>query len=65
MLVRGEDLDRFARGLCRLLGNGIRKLFSTAASSGVEFPGSSDVASRIDQLIAFQRFPAPLRERPR
>ena len=36
MLVRGEDLDRFARVLCRLLGNGIRELFlNAAASSGV------------------------------
>ena len=33
MLVRGEDLDRFARVLCRLLGNGIRELFLNAAAS--------------------------------
>ena len=62
MLVRGEDLDRFARVLCRLLGNGIRELFlNAAASSGVADFGFFERGFWIDQSIAFQRFPAPLR----
>lgn len=54
MLVRGEDLDRFARVLCRLLGNGIRALFlNAAASSGVADFGFFGRGFWIDQPIAF------------
>ena len=54
MLVRGEDLDRFARVLCRLLGNGIRELFlNAAASSGVADFGFFGRGFWIDQPIAF------------
>ena len=54
MLVRGEDLDRFAWVLCRLLGNGIRELFlNTAASSGVADFGFFGRGFWIDQPIAF------------
>ena len=55
MLVRGEDLDRFARVLCRLLGNGIRELFlNAAASSGVADFGFFGRGFWIDQPIAFK-----------
>ena len=47
MLVRGEDLDRFARVLCRLLGNGIRELFLNAAASRAR-PTAIDAASQLD-----------------
>ena len=54
VLVRGEDLDRFARVLCRLLGNGIRELFlNAAASSGVADFGFFGRGFWIDQPIAF------------
>ena len=49
-----EDLDRFARVLCRLLGNGIRELFlNAAASSGVADFGFFGRGFWIDQPIAF------------
>ena len=66
MLVRGEDLDRFARVLCRLLGNGIRELFlNAAASSGVADFGFFGRGFWIDQPIAFNASQLPLRRRPR
>jgi hypothetical protein len=54
MLVRGEDLDRVARVLCRLLGNAIRELFLNAAASsgGADF-GFFGRGFWIDQPIAF------------
>ena len=61
MLVRGEDLDRFARVLCRLLGNGIRELFLNAAASS---RGRFRVLRTwlLDRPAdRLQRFPAPLR----
>ena len=63
MLFRVEDLDRFARVLYRLLGNGIRELFlHAAASSGVADFGFFGRGFRIDQPIApFNASPAPLR----
>ena len=54
MLVCREDLDRFARVFCRLLGKGIRELFlNAAASSGVADFGFFGRGFWIDQPIAF------------
>ena len=54
MFVCRKDFDRFARVLCRLFGNGIRKLFlNAAASSGVADFGFFGRGFWIDQPIAF------------
>jgi hypothetical protein len=59
MLVRGEDLDRFARVLCRLLGNGIRELFlNAAASSGV----ATHCTKQSRKAIVRQKSPASSRQ---
>src|ERR1700720_800041 len=57
MLVRGENLDRFPRVLCRLLGNGVRELFlNAAASSGVADFGFFGRGFWIDQPMAFNAY---------
>ena len=54
VLVRGEDLDLFARVFRGLLGIGVRELFlNAAASSGVADFGFFGRGAWIDQPIAF------------
>src|SRR5208282_1641755 len=55
VLVRGEDLNRFARMLRSLLCEGVRELFlKAAASSGVAGFGFFGRGVWIDQPIAFR-----------
>jgi hypothetical protein len=54
VLVRGEDLDRFAGVACGLLGNGVREFFlNAAAASGEADFGFFGRGAWIDQPIAF------------
>ena len=66
MLVRGEDLDRFARVLCRLLGNGIRELLlNAAASSGVADFGFFERGFSGSTSRSPSTLPSPAAGRPR